>query len=193
MNCLCFLKTISLLILLFLAVLGLCCCMWAFCSRGEQGLLLSCGVQASRCRGFSCCKERALEPRLSSFDTRAYLPSNMWNLPRGGIERVSPALTADSQPLIIREVLYPPGTRGSNWRDSCSSCTDHRVPGSARWLPFCPGVGVGRPPDAPLLSRGPGPKPPTPPSGKEQEDTWGRVLLRQCPPGSKVTNGWIKR
>ena len=87
----------------------------------------------------------------------------------------------------------PPGTRGSNWRDSCSSCTDHRVPGSARWLPFCPGVGVGRPPDAPLLSRGPGPKPPTPPSGKEQEDTWGRVLLRQCPPGSKVTNGWIKR
>ena len=105
MNCLCFLKTISLLILLFLAVLGLCCCTWAFCSRGEQGLLLSCGVQASRCRGFSCCKERALEPRLSSFDTRAYLPSNMWNLPRGGIERVSPALTADSQPLIIREVL----------------------------------------------------------------------------------------
>ena len=39
---------------LFLAVLGLCCCMWAFSSCRDQGLFSSCGVQTSYCGGFSC-------------------------------------------------------------------------------------------------------------------------------------------
>ena len=41
---------------LFLAMLGLRCCVPAF-SRGcsSCGLVSSCGVRASRCRGFSCC------------------------------------------------------------------------------------------------------------------------------------------
>ena len=34
-----FLKKFIYLINLFLAVLGLCCCAWAFSSCGEQGLL----------------------------------------------------------------------------------------------------------------------------------------------------------
>ena len=38
----------------FLLALGLHCCMWAFCSFIEQGLLSNCGVQASYCSGFSC-------------------------------------------------------------------------------------------------------------------------------------------
>ena len=39
---------------LFVFVLGLCCCTWAFSSCGEWGLLSSCGVWASCCSGFSC-------------------------------------------------------------------------------------------------------------------------------------------
>ena len=40
---------------LFLAVLGLCCCMWAFSSCSKQGLVSSCGAQASHGRSLSCC------------------------------------------------------------------------------------------------------------------------------------------
>ena len=36
---------------LFLSVLGLCCCVWAFSS---------CGTRASHCGGFSCCGEHGL-------------------------------------------------------------------------------------------------------------------------------------
>ena len=43
----------------FLAALGLCCCMQAFSSCGEQGYS-SCGARASHCSGFSCCRARAL-------------------------------------------------------------------------------------------------------------------------------------
>ena len=44
---------------LFLVALGLCCCMQAFSSCGEQGLFSS-GAQASCCSGFSCCRTQAL-------------------------------------------------------------------------------------------------------------------------------------
>ena len=37
----------------FLVVLGLHCCVWAFLSCGERGLLFVGGVQASHCSGFS--------------------------------------------------------------------------------------------------------------------------------------------
>ena len=43
-------------IYLFLAVLGLRCCAWAFSS---------CGARASQCGGFSCCGARALGARTS--------------------------------------------------------------------------------------------------------------------------------
>ena len=47
-------KNIYLFIYLFLAVLGLHCCVQAFSRFGEQGLLSSCDAQASYCSGFSC-------------------------------------------------------------------------------------------------------------------------------------------
>ena len=70
----------------FLAVLGLCCCVWAFSSCGEWGLLFvavhglliavaslcwgarALGAWASvvAARGLSSCGSRALERRLSS-------------------------------------------------------------------------------------------------------------------------------
>ena len=79
--------------LLFLAVLGLrCYVVWTFSSCSEWGLL-SYGVWASCCSGFSCCRARAVEHvSFSSCDAGAQLPSGMWNLPGQGIELVSPAL-----------------------------------------------------------------------------------------------------
>ena len=42
-------------LLLFLAVLGLCCCAGFFSFCRDQGLLSSCDARASHC-GFSCCR-----------------------------------------------------------------------------------------------------------------------------------------
>ena len=73
-------------IFLFLAVLGLCCCTWAFSSCGERGLLFvavcglliaehsrALGARASvvAARGLSSCGSQALEHRLSSCGARA--------------------------------------------------------------------------------------------------------------------------
>ena len=97
---------------LFLAALGLCCCTWAFASCGERGLLLvavhgllivvaslccrarALGTQASvvvACR-LSSCGSLALERRLSSCGAQAWLLRGMWDLPRPGLEPMSPAL-----------------------------------------------------------------------------------------------------
>ena len=46
---------------LFLAALGLRCCIWVFSRWGEQGLLSGCAVRASHCDGFSYCGAQALE------------------------------------------------------------------------------------------------------------------------------------
>ena len=42
--------------------------------------------------GFSSCGSRALERRLSNCGARAYLLRDMWDLPRPGLEPVSPTL-----------------------------------------------------------------------------------------------------
>ena len=55
-----FIFKIYLFIYLFLAVLGLRCCVRAFSSCGERGATLRCGAWASHCGGFSCCGARAL-------------------------------------------------------------------------------------------------------------------------------------
>ena len=49
-------------------------------------------AQALGYAGFSICGSRALEPRLSSGSAWAQLPYGTWDLPRPGIELVSPAL-----------------------------------------------------------------------------------------------------
>ena len=51
----------------FLSALGLCCCPQAFSSCGKQGQLASCGVWASCCGGFFCCKAQALGAQASAF------------------------------------------------------------------------------------------------------------------------------
>ena len=80
-----------LLVYLFSAVLGLCCCSRAFSS---------CSVQASHCSDFSGCATQAQGVQasavtahgLSSCGSRAYLPCGVWDLLRSGIKLVSPAL-----------------------------------------------------------------------------------------------------
>ena len=84
-----------------------------FSSCGEQELLSSCGVQASYCGDFFCCRtqlqgawvsivvahglnscsSQALEHKLNSWDSWTQLPCSMWDIPGLGIEPVSPALT----------------------------------------------------------------------------------------------------
>ena len=76
-----------------LSCIGPSLLLWLFCSCDEQGLLVGCGAQASHCSGFSCCG--AWAPGLMGFSscgTRAWLLLGMWNLPRPGMEPVSPAL-----------------------------------------------------------------------------------------------------
>ena len=65
-------------------------CRLSGCS--EQGLLSSCGVWASHCSGFSCCRARAAALRVSSCSMQALLLHCMWDLPGAGIRSVSPTL-----------------------------------------------------------------------------------------------------
>ena len=57
-----------------------------------RGLLSSCGVESSHHRGVSRCRVWALEHRLSSCGSRAWLLPGMWDHPGSGVEPVSPAL-----------------------------------------------------------------------------------------------------
>ena len=77
-------------------MLGLHCCVRAFSSYGEQGILSSFGARVSRCSGSSCCGAWAPgRMGFSSFGTQALLPHCVWNLPRPGTEPMSPALAAE--------------------------------------------------------------------------------------------------
>ena len=59
-----FFKNLFIILYLFLASLGLRCCVGAFSSCGG-GATLRCSVQSSHCSGFSCCGARALGTRAS--------------------------------------------------------------------------------------------------------------------------------
>ena len=71
--------------ILFLAVLALHCCAWAFSS---------CGVQASLCGGFSFCRAPALGPQASVVVAHGLSCPTICGIlvPRSGTERTSPAL-----------------------------------------------------------------------------------------------------
>ena len=60
-----FIFLINLFIYLYLAVLGLRCCVQAFSSCGEWGATLRCSARASYCHGFCCCRAPALGARAS--------------------------------------------------------------------------------------------------------------------------------
>ena len=83
---------INLLIYLFLAVLGLRFCARAFssCGEGRPLFIVVCGPLTIAA---SLVTEHRLQTRrLSSCGTRALLLRGMWDLPRPGLEPVSPEL-----------------------------------------------------------------------------------------------------
>ena len=91
-------------ICLFLAVLGLRCCVQALSSCSEWGLFSSCRVWASQCGGLSCGSTD-----FSSYDALVWLPWGMWGLLGAGIEPESPALATGF--LTTR----PPGKPTAWW------------------------------------------------------------------------------
>ena len=83
---------INLFIYLFLAVLGLRFCVRAFSSCSERGPLFI-AVRGPLTIAVSLVAEHRLQThRLSSCGSRAQLLPGMWDLPRPGLEPVSPAL-----------------------------------------------------------------------------------------------------
>ena len=89
-------------IYLFVAVPGLCC--WAGFSLGT-GAAFCLRVRAFHCSGFSCCGARALGIRFSNQRTgSAVVERGLWDLPRPGVEPMSPALAGG---FFTTE---PPGT-----------------------------------------------------------------------------------
>ena len=104
---------INLFIYLFLAMLGLRFCARAFSSCGKGGPLFIAvrgpfTVVASLVAG-----HRLQTHRLSSCGSRAQLLRGMWDLPRPGLEPVSPALAGrfsttapPGKPLLIGYLIY---------------------------------------------------------------------------------------
>ena len=86
-------KKLFLLIYLFLATLDLPCYVWAYSSCGKQRLLSSCDTSASLCSSFSHRRARSPECTGSvAWRASLVLLHDTWNLPRTGMEPMSPAL-----------------------------------------------------------------------------------------------------
>ena len=106
-----FFLRISLLFIyfLFLAVLGLRFCTRAFSSCGERGPLFIV-VRGPLTVAASLVEEHRLQMRrLSSCGTRDQLLRGMWDLPRPGLEPVSPALAGRFS------TTAPPGKPGNKY------------------------------------------------------------------------------
>ena len=89
---LCRVLFIYLFLYLFLAVLGLCCCAQVFSSCGKWGPLFI-AVRGPLTIMASLVAEHRLQTRrLSNCGSRAQSLRGMWDLPRPGLEPVSPAL-----------------------------------------------------------------------------------------------------
>ena len=76
----------------FLAALGVHCCSLAFSSCGEWGLLFVVVRRLLLVVASLVAEHRLQTRRLSNCGSRAQLLCGMWDLPRPGLEPVSPAL-----------------------------------------------------------------------------------------------------
>jgi len=79
-------------LILFLAVLGLLCCTGFSLVVVGGRRLSSCSVRVSNCGGFSCGAWALQCAGFSSYSAQAWLLHGMCDLPKSGIEPVSPAL-----------------------------------------------------------------------------------------------------
>ena len=127
---------------LFISCTGSSLLLGLFSNCSEPGLLSSFRVQASHCsgfslqstscraRGFSSCGSWAVEHRLNSCGPRAQLLLGMWDLPRSGTKRVSPALASR---FFTTE---PPG-KPYDGQFYVSASLGHGVP--RYWVKHCSG------------------------------------------------------
>ena len=101
-----FFKEISILIFIYLFIYG--CVGSSFLCEGflqlrQVGATLHRDARASHHRGLSCCGAQAQTRRLSSCGSRAQPLRGMWDLPRPGLEPVSPAFAGGFSTTV------PPG------------------------------------------------------------------------------------
>ena len=109
-------------IYLFLAVLGLRFCARAFPSRSERGPLFIAVHGPLTIAASPVAENRLQTRRLSSCGSRAQLLRGMWDLPRPGLEPVSPAL-AGRLPTTV-----PPGKPPScSFKFGCVFTAEMRV------------------------------------------------------------------
>ena len=95
--------------ILFMAVLGLCFCARAFSSCGKWGPLFI-AVRGPLTIAASLLVEHRLQTRrLSNCGSRAQLLRGIWDLPRPGLESVSPALAGRFS------TTAPPGKPKDSW------------------------------------------------------------------------------
>ena len=83
---------VCLFVCLFMAVLGLRFCVRAFSSCGKQGPLVIAVHRPLTIAASLVAEHRLQACRLSNCGSRAQLVRGMWDLPRPGLEPVSPAL-----------------------------------------------------------------------------------------------------
>ena len=89
-----------------MAVLGLCFCARAFSTCGKRGPLFI-AVRGPLTVTASLVAEHRLQTRrLSSCGSRAHLLRGMWDLPRPGLEPVSPALANPAILLRVSACLF---------------------------------------------------------------------------------------
>ena len=110
-----------------MAVLGLCFCARAFSSCGKRGPLFI-AVHGPLTIAASPVGEHRLQTRrLSSCDSRAQPLRGMWDLPRPGLEPVSPALAGrlsttappgKPEPLFLNEGIEENSVKGMGKRPS---------------------------------------------------------------------------
>ena len=104
---------VTLMECLFFNSLNLVICFWLCWSSLLHRFFSSCGVQASRCGGFSCCRAWALGH--ADFDSRGSwavehshvdLLCGMWHLPGPGVKLMSPALAGrflTAEPPVVHQ------------------------------------------------------------------------------------------
>ena len=91
-TCKCFLFFFLFICFLFLAVLGLRFCVRAFSSCGKRGPLFIAVRRPLTVTASLVAEHRLQTCRLSSCGSQAQLLCGMWDLPRPGLEPMSPAL-----------------------------------------------------------------------------------------------------
>ena len=92
-----------------MAVLGLCFCARAFSSCGERGPLFIAVRRPLTIAASLVAEHRLQTRRLSSCGSRAHSLRGMWDLPRPGLEPVSPALAGRLSTTV------PPGNPDNSY------------------------------------------------------------------------------